>query len=391
MWRTRIICSVGAGVGTVLTCLAVASAGQAAGWSVQSVPGRGQLSGVSCPSPGECIAVGHSPAFGSSTWAFVERWAGGAWSTQHTPTPVGARGSSLLAVSCVSRKWCVAVGTWYKHRDSEGGVTLAERWNGSRWALQPTPAPAGLHDGLLDGVSCTSASSCTATAVYTDRSRNTESRVERWNGTRWSIQRIQSPVGAHGATGSAFLTGVSCVSGPACIAVGIGFVPPPVPSVTLAERWNGSRWSIQHTPSPSPTLGANFSGVSCTGMRACWAVGGNTVPSNSPSSPPSQATLAERWNGRRWTIVHTPNPSLPGGASLDAVSCRSSSACTAVGAGPSGLAPIAESWNGQRWSIQDTPTLPGASNGFFGVSCNWPTLCIAVGVHGGQPLVERHT
>jgi hypothetical protein len=45
-------------------------------------------------------------------------------------------------------------------------VTLAERWNGTSWKTQTTPNPAGAGYSQLNGVSCTSASACTAVGYY---------------------------------------------------------------------------------------------------------------------------------------------------------------------------------------------------------------------------------
>ena len=56
-----------------------------------------------------------------------------------------------------------------------------------------------------------------------------------------------------------------------------------------------------------------------------------------------------------WSIM--PTPSLPN-SRLDAVSCTSASACTAVGAksNSAGNATLAERWNGKVWAVQATPT-----------------------------------
>ena len=41
-------------------------------------------------------------------------------------------------------------------------MTLAEVWDGSTWTVQSTPNPTGATSGSLYGVSCTSATACTA-------------------------------------------------------------------------------------------------------------------------------------------------------------------------------------------------------------------------------------
>jgi hypothetical protein len=252
-----------------------------------------------------------------------------------------------------------------------------------------TPTPRGLRDGAFTGVSCTRAGTCSATALYLNGAGNTESIIERWNGTRWSIQPIAKLAGPRGTTGQVILFGTSCPAVTFCTAVGQGS---PVVSrvLTVAERWDGAHWSIQRTPSPSGRLGSEFKAVSCPSATACWAVGGSTVPSSSPSSPPSDVPLVEHWNGSRWSTQRVPNPTVPGGSDLEGVSCQSTVACVAVGASPSGLGTVAERWNGRRWSILSTPRLPGASNGLFAVSCSSATACIAVGTTDGSPLAERY-
>jgi hypothetical protein len=86
---------------------------------------------------------------------------GASWSiesTQSVPSPNAPDG--LTDVSCASQTFCVAVG-------DAADRMLVERWNGTVWAIQSTPAVRGaapIRDGLqseLTGVSCTS-----QTAVY---------------------------------------------------------------------------------------------------------------------------------------------------------------------------------------------------------------------------------
>jgi hypothetical protein len=84
----------------------------------------------------------------------------------------------------------------------------------------------------LEAVSCTSASACTATGVYDTSSDDTPVLMaERWNGKAWAIQKIPSPDGAFGSG----LVGVSCTSASACTAAGWYYTNSTY--VTLAERW----------------------------------------------------------------------------------------------------------------------------------------------------------
>jgi hypothetical protein len=66
---------------------------------------------------------------------------------------------------------------------------------------------------------------------------------------------------------------VSCTSATACTAVG-HYQNGAGTRVTLAERWDGTSWTIQPTPSLSPNyFYTTLSGVSCTSATACTAVG----------------------------------------------------------------------------------------------------------------------
>jgi hypothetical protein len=73
------------------------------------------------------------------------------------------------------------------------------------------------------------------------------------------------------------------------------------------------------------------------GVYACAGPHG-TFGSTTADPPPDYSTLttapvqtlAEHWDGKRWTIQ--PTPSLSGNATLLGVSCTSATACTAVGA-----------------------------------------------------------
>jgi hypothetical protein len=111
------------------------------GWSIQRIPrpkSFAQLSGVSCTSARVCIAVGsRSSDPRSRPRRLVERWNGSRWSIQPTPNP--RHTGSLSAVSCTSAAWCIAVG--YKGQQSQD--PLVERWAGGRWSIQPTSNVGG--------------------------------------------------------------------------------------------------------------------------------------------------------------------------------------------------------------------------------------------------------
>jgi hypothetical protein len=73
--------------------------------------------------------------------------------------------------------------------------------------------------------------------------------------------------------------------------VGVIFIPIKSKSSTFAERWNGTSWSIQHTPNPARGPGSinELDGVSCSSGIVCTAVGAYGTS--------KALTLAERWHG----------------------------------------------------------------------------------------------
>jgi hypothetical protein len=334
-------------------------------WRTQAAPNppgaaSSSLNGVACASRSACIAVGATTSRSRTMVTLAERWNGHTWRIQPTPSPAG--GGALNSVSCTSRSACTAVG------GTASGRVLAERSNGSTWTIQPTPNPAGAMASFLLAVSCTSPSACIAAGAYfttSSQSGPVRSLAERWNGKRWTILPTPNPPGAV----QSFLGGVSCTSPSACTAIGeqhsaAGIVH------TLAERWNGAAWRIQPTPNPPGVQFASLAGVSCTGPSACLAAGGS-----------DRGTLAERWDGTAWTIQPTPNPPGGGNILLASVACPASSACTAFGFDETGSGQhltLAERWNGRTWRIQPTPGVVTFDIGLPAVACPTLSACVAV-------------
>jgi len=396
--RSRIVVCALAGSMTLAVGLAGAGTAGAAGWSIQTTPNstgalESALYGVSCASTTVCTAVGHSFFNrGGSIFAvapLAERWDGARWSIQSTPDPTSASQigeSGFYGGSCASVTACTAVG-FEDNSNTVGaapGMTLAEQWNGVGWSIQPSPNATGVLTSQLNGVSCTSTTACTAVGLSGGPGAHVP-LAERWDGVGWSIQTIPAPSGATDTR----LNGVSCTSATDCIGVG-SFFGNARTNVPLAERWDGVGWSIQTTPNPTGATDSNLLAVSCTSTTACTAVGsffgrGGTY-----------LTLAERWNGVGWSIQTTPNHAREEGV-LDGVSCPSTTACTAVGTygPPSATLPLAERWDGVGWSIQTTPNPTGATDGrLVAVSCTSTTACTAVGSFSrnrdtGLTLAER--
>jgi len=305
-------------------------------WSV--VPGPDNVSGlyglnsVSCVSATSCQAVGlYQSHPGAAVRSVAESWNGTRWSmVLHPGNHSGVHG--LNSVSCVSAHWCMAVGP--------GGI---ESWNGHTWSLVANPYPQGFYSvsciaitfckavgggaiaswngttwasasvsGVLQGVSCVSANSCTAVGYRLDPP---QTLVESWNGSTWSS--IRSP---NKGTGPNYLNSVSCVSMRWCTAVGYFTAGR---DGTLVESWNGTAWAIVDSPSEGMGSSNNtLAGVSCVSDTSCEAVGAYTGPQGAQ-------TLIESWNGTRWSVRSSPDPGPS--ANLNSVACVLATSCTAVG------------------------------------------------------------
>lgn len=211
---------------------------------------------------------------------------------QPFPTPSGDDYVSAEAVDCRSSRACTAVGSAWSSRTMLGAA-LAESWNGHRWAIQEPPMPSAAIDGDLAGVSCPSANDCTAVGYYIkSRSRTTWPLADRWDGRRWHIESTPVPAGAGDSKfEDTELSAVSCSSRTSCLAVGVSLIKR---SRSLAERWDGKRWSIIPPPKgANPSLGLR--GVSCISRNDCLAVGGSPA-------------LAEWWNGEAGRCSGGPKP-----------------------------------------------------------------------------------
>lgn len=305
------------------------------------------LNSVSCVSATFCAAVGWHFDVSEDQAGLSEVWNGTRWRSQKVPSPAqGSNGLRLFlnGVSCVSARFCEAVGDSFSPSN-------AIIWNGKTWTAQSVP-----HPDHLAAVSCPSPTFCVAVG---------EAGTVLWNGQAWSAMP-SDPMFSYNS--------VSCVSARFCEATGYSMDG----SRSYAEVWNGTSWNRQVTPVPSGAANVVLGSVSCPAAGSCEAVG-----SYENISPLSTVMLAERWNGTAWSIQHPPSPKASTSAALNGVWCTSASRCAAVGAANTSPGPVALAWNGTSWSLQPTASLPPSASGAFrGVSCGLSYACTAVGSFG---------
>jgi len=356
-------------------------AGANPAWSRVTSPNGGTkanlLPGVSCLSDSDCLAVGYYENHDLVRRTLVESWNGTTWSIVPSPNE-GTKNNGLSGVSCVSPTSCEAVGDY----DNGSGATenLVESWNGTTWSIVPSPE-RGASSNSLDNVTCISTTWCTAVGNFVNTGGVTQSLVESWNGATWSI--VPTPdEGAH----SNLLDNLSCDSTTWCVAAGYFYNGSAV-TQTLVESWNGTTWSIVPTPNIG-TKSNTLLGVSCTSTSSCTAVGYDVPTSPVIRGGIHAVNLIESWNGTSWSVVPSPNEGTDSNNLFD-ISCVSPTSCVAVGSQYEGRKgkrvshTLIESWNGTSWSVVPSPNYGStrAINLLLGVSCVLSGSCAAVGYH----------
>src|SRR5207245_931441 len=126
------------------------------------------LHSVSCPSAGNCSAVGHYHDGAGHEQGVLLSESAGAWAAGVEATPPAGAATdpvvNLVSVSCASAGNCSAVGSYHDGANHFQGLLLTE--SAGTWAAglaPPLPAGAATDPGVtLGSVSCPSAGNCSA-------------------------------------------------------------------------------------------------------------------------------------------------------------------------------------------------------------------------------------
>jgi hypothetical protein len=170
------------------------------------------ISGISCVSSTDCVAVGSgSLTRDGSPQGLVETWNGSTW-TDALSLPAA---DALFGVSCTSATSCVAVGT-----SLTGHHPISVVLSGATWTVHDLSV-ASSSEAALRGVACVSATSCTAVG-YAATSTSSRAIAEHWNATTWAAESVVQEKSSL----EPVLAGVSCRPGSSCEAVGSYVVSP---------------------------------------------------------------------------------------------------------------------------------------------------------------------
>lgn len=224
--------------------------------------------GVSCPTSDWCMAAG----VGAQEKRIASMvLSGGRWRAVAAPAIKGALHFTLNALSCTSRRFCIAVGdTTVVTASRLHGELLTVLYDGSSWRVLPMPITFPRTLPSLNGVSCPRTGECVAVGNSNFYSASPGRQlIIRFRAGRWSL------MAARARTGTEPLA-ISCAAPGACMAVGVQEVGAPV-----VERLAHDTWSMLPAQSPGPPTrsenGAIFAdtldSVACITTARCVAVG----------------------------------------------------------------------------------------------------------------------
>jgi len=301
---------------------------------------RSELTGIACPGPTACWAVGATgtvvagDVLGEAVHPLVEQVA----ATGATPVRVPQLTEADLdldSVACSSPSRCWAVGS-----DLAGAVVV--EWRRDRgWRPEgDLPVATGGASDVLHAVTCPSSTSCWAFGNRHD----TRAYVLHWSrGTgRW--RSIGTPL-----EDSSF-TSLGCF-GPAACFFG-------TTRQGIFERVDGSWVSVGGLP-----IGEGASTVSCASATDCLATF-------------ADGAAAYRFDGRSWSAT-TP---ISAARRLHLVSCAASGGCWAE-AVTGGNRHLLAQQVGDGWRVLPVPASLSAL--VAGVDCT-PSSCVAVGARRRQ-------
>ncbi|HEY1828403.1 MAG TPA: hypothetical protein VGF87_10300 [Acidimicrobiales bacterium] len=221
------------------------------------------------------------------------------------------------------------------------------------WTTLEAPLPNDANSNpqvYLDSSSCPAAGACVTVGSYRDTSSDYWGVIETQSGTAWTEFQAPEPSG-YGTGSHQFAEfggsscglenpcdAVSCPSTTVCVAVGI-YEDSVGSDFGWIDTGYGNTWTSSAAPEPSADAGtegdghqqASLQSVSCTSTTSCVAVG------EYENTAGHDEELIDVLSGTTWTAVSPPTPPSNQGTGSDSysqlffVSCVSSTFCAASG------------------------------------------------------------
>ena len=296
----------------------------------------------------------------------------GAWSTIASNNSTSTTDNVLSAVAVVSSKNVWAVG-YYVDATTGYKQALTEEWNGISWTVFPGAALTTTNTVLTGLVVIPNTTRLWAVGYTTDPiSGLSQTLIERWSGTAWSV--VPS---ANVSTGNNFLNSVTIVTAKNVWAAGYYVDPISGLSQTLIEQWTGTAWSVVASPNPG-TANNVLTSISAHAANKIWVAGYFTN-----SSTGYDHTLTERLIGGAWQAVTSPDGDVGNSIFYSIENDPGLDQMWAVGSDVRKGAPhtLIEHWDGRTWALVASPSPAATSVALTGIAALSLTSVWVVGYY----------
>ncbi len=294
----------------------------------------------------------------------------GAWNVVASANNSSTATNVLSSVAAISTTNMWAVG-YYTDPSTSTNQALTEQWNGTSWTVVPA-AQLATANVLTGVVTIPKSTNLWAVGYTTDPSTGiSQTLIEQWNGTAWTV--IPS---VNVGTGSNFLTGVTVVKANNAWAAGY-YVSSTGIDQTLIEHYNGTSWSVVASPNPGMNSDV-LTAINAHAANKIWVVGYDTN-----SSTGYEHTLIERWLGKNWQVIPSPNGGA-GNSVLNAViRVPNLDQMWAVGSAYRSGAQhtLVEHWDGRTWAVIASASPTGTTVTLTGLAALSYTSMWAVGYY----------
>lgn len=322
---------------TVGAALLLAPSSQAANetWQPAALPAAAQdwsLQDVAIDTSGRAWSAGQQ-----GTRALVAHDDGSGWTRSYVArATLGSAGSRLWSIATTGGGSQVyAAGAILSAEGADR--TLIVRWAGDGWQRMGSRNRPGATD--LYGIAARAPADVWAVGSSSDDGfQTTSTLIEHWDGETWQILRSPNPDQFQNE-----LTHVAAGRDGALFAAGH------TSTGTLLMRRLHGRWRTLATPTPAGYSSTFLEGLAVRSAHNVWLAGYGQRSSDGASRP-----LVEHWDGSRWTVYHTPN--VPPDSYLGDIAVGGGRV-VAVGTSFNdfGSSGIVEQFDGTAWSVAATP------------------------------------
>ena len=356
-------------------------------------------SAISCATPGNCAAGGSYTNQWGGQEAFVVDETNGTWGTAiqvpGTAIPSGLHLAEVTSISCPTPGNCVAGGSYFGW-DGPTPFVVSEI-DGSWGTAQDLPGMSSLDKGQdagLTSLSCPTPGNCAAGGTYFDTTGTNQAFVASETNGTWGTA-VEVPGTATLNQGQdARVFGVSCGSAGNCAAVGDYHDASGSGHAFVADQTNGTWGTALTVPGMNSLENGGSSvlmSVSCASAGNCTA--GGSYGHYTESGGTGQPFVVDETNGTWGTAIEVPGAGALNHdeAEVDSVSCGIAGNCAAGGFYTDGAGItqvfVVDEKSGSWGSAIEVPGTAGLNSGHLHdrlrtVSCAAAGQCVAAGYYG---------